>query len=67
MENMQLQRQLSRKHKEKIYPKFTIVIPPKEIEKLGWKEGEELEPEIDDNRLIIKLKNRKNFKIRRIT
>lgn len=53
---MQLQKQLSRKHKNKEYPKFTIVIPPKEIEKLGWKEGEELEPEIKNNRLIIKPK-----------
>jgi AbrB family looped-hinge helix DNA binding protein len=55
---MQLQKQLSRKHKDKVYPKFTIVIPPKEIEKLGWKEGEELEPEIDDSRLIIRVKKK---------
>lgn len=55
---MQLQKQLSRKHKDKEYPKFTIVVPPKEIEKLGWKEGEELEPEIKDNILIIKSKRK---------
>ncbi len=55
---MQLQKQLSRKHKNKEYPKFTIVVPPKEIEKLGWKEGEELEPEIKDNILIIKSKRK---------
>ncbi len=58
METMQLQKQLSRKHKDKEYPKFTIVIPPKEIEKLGWTEGEELEPEIEDNILIIKPKKK---------
>ncbi len=53
---MKLQKQLSRKVNEKEYPKYTVVIPPKEIDKLGWKEGEELEPEIKDNKLILKPK-----------
>jgi bifunctional DNA-binding transcriptional regulator/antitoxin component of YhaV-PrlF toxin-antitoxin module len=52
---MHLQKQLSRKHKNKEYPKYTIVVPPKEIEKLGWKEGDELESELKDGKLIIKL------------
>lgn len=56
--DMQLQKQLSRKHKDKEYPKYTVVIPPKEIEKLGWKEGDELEPEIKDSKLIIKPKKK---------
>lgn len=55
---MQLQKQLSRKVKEKEYPKYTIVISPKEIEKLGWKEGEELEPKIIDNELVLKPKKK---------
>jgi bifunctional DNA-binding transcriptional regulator/antitoxin component of YhaV-PrlF toxin-antitoxin module len=55
---MQLQKQLSRVHKDKTYPKYTIVVPPKEIEKLGWREGDELEPEIKDGELVIRLKKK---------
>lgn len=55
---MQLQRQLSRKHKGKEYPKYTVVIPPKEIEKLGWNEGVRLEPEIKDSELILRPKKK---------
>jgi bifunctional DNA-binding transcriptional regulator/antitoxin component of YhaV-PrlF toxin-antitoxin module len=55
---MKLQKQLSRVHKDKAYPKYTVVIPPREIEKLGWKEGEELETKIDDNGLTIKPKKK---------
>jgi len=58
---MQLQKQVSERYKGTEYPKFSIVIPPKEIEKLGWKEDEELEPEIDNSRLIIKIKKQKKF------
>lgn len=57
-EYMRLQKQLSRKLRGKEYQKYTVVIPPKEIIKLGWKEGEELEPEINNDRLIIKPKKR---------
>lgn len=57
-EYMKLQKQLSRKLGGKEYQKYTVVIPPKEIIKLGWKEGEELEPEINNDRLIIKPKKR---------
>ena len=55
---MQLQKRLSRKYKDKEYPKYLIVISPKEIERLGWKEGDELEPTIIDNELIIKQKKK---------
>lgn len=57
---MQLQKQLSRKHKDKEYPKFTIVVPPKEIEKLGWKAGESLKAEIKNNELVIKKASEKS-------
>jgi hypothetical protein len=50
---MQLQKQSSRIYKGKEYPKYLIVVPPKDIEKLGWTEGEELESSIGDKRLII--------------
>lgn len=54
---MKLQKQLSRKVGEKAYPKYVIAIPPKQIEALGWNEGESLEGEITDQKLIIKKVN----------
>jgi formylmethanofuran dehydrogenase subunit D len=53
---MQLQKRLSRKYKDKEYVKYIIVISPSDIEKLGWKEGDELEPEIKNGKLVIKHK-----------
>lgn len=54
---MKLQKQLSRRVGEKSYPKYVIAIPPKQIEALGWNEGESLEGEITDQKLIIKRVN----------
>lgn len=56
---MKLQKQLSRVHKDKAYPKYTVVIPPREVEKLGWLEGEELETQIENDNLVIKPKKQK--------
>jgi len=50
---MRLQKQLSRKVGNKEYPKWVITIPPKQIETLGWTEGEFLESEINDQELVI--------------
>jgi len=50
---MYLQKQLSKKVGDKEYAKWVIVVPPKIIEKLGWKSGEELEAEIKKDKLII--------------
>ena len=50
---MYLQKQLSRKVGNKEYAKYVIVIKPKYIEELGWKEGEELEAEVKKDKLII--------------
>ena len=50
---MKLQKQLSRKVGDKEYAKYVIVIKPKYIEKLGWKEGEELEAEVKGDKLVI--------------
>jgi len=50
---LRLQKQLSRKVGNKEYPKWVITIPPKEVESLGWSEGEPLESEIVDQKLII--------------
>jgi len=50
---MRLQKQLSRKVGDKKYPKYVITISPKHIEKLGWKEGEELSGKIINQKIII--------------
>ena len=50
---MHLQKQQSRIYKGKEYSKYLIVIPPKDIEKLGWDERDELESTIEDRKLII--------------
>ena len=50
---MNLQKQLSKKVGDKEYAKWVLVVPPKIIEKLGWKAGEELEAEVKGNKLII--------------
>jgi len=50
---MKLQKQLSRKYKDKEYSKYVIVIKPKLVEELGWKEGEKLEAKAKGNKLII--------------
>ncbi|MBI4177153.1 MAG: hypothetical protein HY516_02200 [Candidatus Aenigmarchaeota archaeon] len=53
---MKLQKQLSRKAGNVVYPKWVIVISPKDIDKLGWKEGVELESETTQNKLLLKPK-----------
>ncbi len=50
---MKLQKQLSRKVGEIEYPKYVLVIPPTIIKEINWKDGEELEVEIKDKKLII--------------
>jgi len=50
---MHLQKQQSRVYKGKEYPKYLIVIPPKDVEKLGWTEKDELVSNIDDGKLVI--------------
>lgn len=51
---MRLLGQKSREYKGKAYRKYWVVIPNKLIEKLGWKEGEDLEAEIKKGKLILK-------------
>jgi hypothetical protein len=53
---MRLQKQKTREVKGKEYFRWTVVIPPDEVEKLGWEEGSELEPETRKDSLIIKKK-----------
>jgi len=53
---MKLQRQLSRKFGGIEYPKYLVVIPPKKVKELGWREGTELEAEIKNNEIVLKPK-----------
>lgn len=43
----------TREYKGKEYKKFSVVIPNKYIEELGWKEGEDLECEVKGDKLVI--------------
>lgn len=52
---MKLVKQHTRKYGDKDYYKFFVVIPQKIIEELGWKGGEDLEAEVKDKKLIIKM------------
>lgn len=51
---MRLQKQLSRKYEGKEYAKYVIVVKPKLVEKLGWKDGQDLEAEIKKGNLVVK-------------
>lgn len=51
---MKLQKQLSRKFNDKEYAKWVVAIPPTDVEKLGWKEGQDLNSEVEPNGLLIK-------------
>lgn len=53
---MRLQKQLSRKYEGKEYAKYVIVVNPKIIEKLGWKDREKLEAEIRGEKLVVEKK-----------
>lgn len=53
---MKLQKQLSRKVGQQEYAKFVVTISPKDIEKLGWKQGQELNLEISGSKATIKPK-----------
>jgi bifunctional DNA-binding transcriptional regulator/antitoxin component of YhaV-PrlF toxin-antitoxin module len=53
---MRLQKQKTREVKGKEYFRWTVVIPPKEVEELGWKEGDELEPLKEGRKLVIEPK-----------
>ncbi len=51
---MRLQSQTSREYKGKKYEKHWIVVPSKFIEKLGWKTGQELEAEVEGDKITIR-------------
>ncbi len=56
---MKLQKQLSRKVGEKKYAKYVLTIPPKEIKKLGWKEGDEINLQVNKAQALLSNKKLK--------
>lgn len=62
---MRLQRQMSRKYKDIEYSKWVITVPPRQIEELGWAEGEFLESNVVDKELIVKRENTQKVEKRR--
>ena len=62
---MKLQKQLSRKYGNKEYPKWVIIVPPKQVDALGWNEGEYLESAVRDQELIVRRENPQKAEKRR--
>jgi len=54
---MKLQKQVSRRVEETEYAKYVVVIPPDRVEQLGWNDGEELDSQIQGQKLIISPKS----------
>jgi len=50
---MKLQSQVSRKVGDKEYIKSWVVISQDILKKLGWKTGQELKAEVQNNKLIV--------------
>ena len=56
--NLRLLKQISRQVGDNEYVKWLIIIPPSDVEKLDWKEGQELESQIKGRTLVIKLRTK---------
>lgn len=64
---MQLQRQISRIVNDNEYVKWTIVVPPSQIEELGWKEGMKLESNVKGKMLVVKPQTRPKDKPKKMS
>lgn len=53
---MKLQRQFAYSYKGRKHYKNVIVIPDEIVLKLGWKAGQGLEVEVDNDKLIVRVK-----------
>jgi bifunctional DNA-binding transcriptional regulator/antitoxin component of YhaV-PrlF toxin-antitoxin module len=51
---MRLQKHKTREVNGKEYFRWSVVIPAKKVEELGWDEGLELEPRIKKGRLVLR-------------
>ncbi len=55
-ETMRLQKVKHSSYKGTEYYKYVINLPTEIIDKLGWREGQEIQPEVKERTLILKLK-----------
>lgn len=51
---VKLQKRFAYKYKDKEHYKHVVTVPEAHIERLGWKEGQELETSVKNNELILK-------------
>jgi bifunctional DNA-binding transcriptional regulator/antitoxin component of YhaV-PrlF toxin-antitoxin module len=56
---------MSRRYKGREYPKWMITIPPRQVEELGWNEGEFLESDVASQELVIRKENSQTVEKRR--
>lgn len=50
---MKLQKQVAYRYKDKLHYKYVIIVPEDLVAELKWKDGQELKPSIDGNKLLI--------------
>ena len=50
---MKLMRQKSREYNGKEYYKYSVIIPSRIVEKLGWKTGQKLKAEAERGKLVV--------------
>lgn len=53
---MKLQKVKSRKVGNIQYHKYIVILPPKDVEEIGWKENEELEAKKSKKALVLRAK-----------
>lgn len=64
---MRLLKQVSRLIGDNEYSKWIIIVPPSQVEELGWKESEELESYVKGKSLVIKPQAQPKEKPQRIS
>lgn len=53
---MKLQKRFNRKVGDKEYSKWVVTLPPEIVDSVGWKQGDELEVDMKDDKVVIKRK-----------
>ena len=61
---MLLQKQVSRKTKNKVYSKWVLTIPNNAVSNLNWKSGDNLKEDISNGKLVVSLLSTKKEKIK---
>jgi bifunctional DNA-binding transcriptional regulator/antitoxin component of YhaV-PrlF toxin-antitoxin module len=56
---VKLQKRYAYTYKDKNHYKHIITVPDEVIERLGWKDGQEIEPTAEDGKLILRPQDQK--------